>query len=308
MAPVFATMTGRAIGQAAVDPPSAPALDRGTPAAVSPDKLARVSIMTYNFTSRLKLEGQPPDPNRVLEVLDIGDYFADTYGVHNVELQHSHFASTETSYLKDFRARIERAKSRMTQINVEFGIMNLSAPDVVQREQEIDLTARWVDHAAILDCSRVMINQGALTTATLPAATAALRRMNEYAKSKGIRITVETREPRVSDVEPGTGLPLSAPGGPPAWELTKQLVVGSGTATNIDIGNISAPSQTSLHTVIRALLPTSSGNLHIKLSPNWDLASVIRYVNNDLAYAGLYSIEVNPPLIRGVYDTILANI
>jgi hypothetical protein len=31
-------------------------------------------------------------------------------------------------------------------------------------------------------------------------------------------------------------------------------------------------------------------------------------VNNDLAYQGLYSIEVNPSLIRGVYDTILANI
>jgi hypothetical protein len=179
---------------------------------------------------------------------------------------------------------------------------------VVLREQEIDLTARWVDHAAVLNCPRVMVNQGALTTATMPTATATLRRMNEYAKSKGVRITVETREPRVRDVEPGTGLPLSAPGGPPAWELTKQLVISSEAATNIDIGNITAPSQTSLHTVIQALLPTSSGNLHVKVSPNWDLATAIRYVNNDLAYKGLYSIEVSPPLIRGVYDTILANI
>jgi len=81
----------------------------------------------------------------------------------------------------------------------------------------------------------------------------------------------------------------------------RRLVVSSDTATNVDIGNISAPGQTSL-------LPTSSGNLHVKVSPNWDLATAIRYLNNDLAYRGLYSIEVNPPLIRGVYDTILANL
>src|ERR1017187_1535945 len=116
IAPVFAATTGRATGQAPADPPPAPALDKGTPAAVSPGKLARVSIMTYNFTSRLKLEGQPPHPDRVLEVFDIVDYFADTYGVHNVELQHSHFASTETSYLKDFRARIERSEEHTSEL------------------------------------------------------------------------------------------------------------------------------------------------------------------------------------------------
>ena len=36
--------------------------DRGKPAAVSPAKLERVSIMTYNFTSVMKLESQPASP------------------------------------------------------------------------------------------------------------------------------------------------------------------------------------------------------------------------------------------------------
>ena len=60
--------------------------------------------------------------------------------------------------------------------------------------------------------------------------------------------------------------------------------------------------------VIKALFPSSSGNMHMKLSPNWDLATAVRFTNSELGYKGLYSIEVNPPLIRGVYDTILANI
>ena len=112
--------------------------DRGKPAAASPAKLERVSIMTYNFTSVMKLESQPASPDRTLELFDIADMFADTYGVHNVEVQHSHLASTEADYLKELRARIEKAKSRMTQINVEFGPMTISAADPVQRNQAIE--------------------------------------------------------------------------------------------------------------------------------------------------------------------------
>jgi hypothetical protein len=290
-------------------------LDSGAPAKVGADKLARISIMTYNFTSRMRLEGQPPNPDRVLDLFDIPRMFADTYGVHNVELQHSHFASTETSYLNELRACVEKVGSRMTQINVEFGQMTISAADPVQRFQAIDLTMRWVDHAVVLNCPRVMINQGQLTPATLANATAALRLMSDFGKSKGVKIAVETRVvgqggrgQSDSPASPPPGLPLSAPGGPPAWELVRELVENTGTCSNVDIGNIMAPDQASLHMVVKGLFPTSSGNMHMKLSPNWDLAAVVRYTNYELGYKGLYSIEVSPPLIRGVYDTILANI
>ena len=297
-------------------------LDKGAPAAASAAKLARISIMTYNFTSRLKLEGQAPNPNRILDLFDIPQMFADTYGVHNVELQHSHFASTETSYLREFRDRIQKIRSTMTQINVEFGQTTLSAADPVQRDQAIDLTARWVDHAVILHCPRVMINQGQLTPATKANAAVALRRMTDYATPKGVKIAVETRvvgqggsgrgrgdtsAPATAPATP-SGLPLSAPGGPPAWELVKELVESTGAHSNVDIGNINAPDQASLHTVIKGLFPSNSGNMHMKLSPNWDLGTVVRFTNNELGYKGLYSIEVDSPLIRGVYETILANI
>jgi sugar phosphate isomerase/epimerase len=320
IAPALAAFPQRAVAQGAQD--LAAPLDKGAPAAVSAAKLARISIMTYNFTSRLKLEGQAQNPNRILDLFDIPRMFADTYGVHNVELQHSHFASTETSYLKELRAHIEEVKSRMTQINVEFGPMTVSAIDPVQRYQAIDLTMRWVDHAVILNCPRVMINQGQLTPATKANATAALRLMSDYARTKGVKISVETRDVGPAGgaggrgrgdnpgpaVAPAPSMPLSAPGGPPAWELVKEVVESSGTYSNVDIGNIRAPDQDSLHMVIKALLPSNSGNMHMKLSPNWDLATAVRFTNNELGYKGLYSIEVNPPLIRGVYDTILANI
>jgi hypothetical protein len=64
----------------------------------------------------------------------------------------------------------------------------------------------------------------------------------------------------------------------------------------------------ALHAAINGLFPSGSGNMHIKVSPNWDLATAIRFTNGDLGYKGLYSLEVDPSRIRSVMDTILASI
>jgi len=90
----------------------AQALDKGAPADLGTAKLARLSIMNYNCTPRRKLEGQSPNPNRILEVFDLPQYLVDTYGVRNVEMQHSHFASTDDSYLKDFRRALTKRNRR----------------------------------------------------------------------------------------------------------------------------------------------------------------------------------------------------
>jgi hypothetical protein len=284
-------------------------------------ELARISIMTLNFSSLLKLPGQVDSPARTLEIFDLPQMYADTYGVHNIEFQHSHIVSTEASYLKELRARIEKTKSAMTQINLEFGGMNISAADPVQRVQAIDLTKRWVDHAAILGCPRVMVNQGQPNQDNKSHAIATLKTMGDYAKSKGVKVSMETRgggggrrgggpggPPGAAGAPAAPPAPPPAPTGPPAWVLLKEIIEASGTYSNVDIGGVGAPNQEALHAAILALLPTSSGNMHIKLSPNWDLATAIKYTVQ-IGYTGLYSIELNGhEATRGVYNTILANI
>jgi hypothetical protein len=158
-----------------------------------PAKLERIAIMTLDFGALLKLPDQPASPTRTLEVFDIPEMLADVYGVHNVEFQHTHIASTERSYLQDLRARLDRSKSRMTNLNLEFGPVNVSAEDAAQRQQAVELTRQWVDHALVLGTPRVMINQGALTDETKVWAIPALREMGEYGRSKGVKISVETR-------------------------------------------------------------------------------------------------------------------
>src|SRR4051812_5257832 len=90
-------------------------------------KLGRIAMMTLNFTTLLKTPGQPPNPDRTLDFMDLPEMYADMYGVHNIELQHYHLASTELSYFRALRDRIDRARSRATQLVVEFGALNISA-------------------------------------------------------------------------------------------------------------------------------------------------------------------------------------
>src|SRR5689334_21555245 len=152
-------------------------------------KLDRIAIMSLCFSRVLKNTASPDVPSRTLEVMDLPDMIAERYGVHYVEMQHSHFLSTEPEYLNEFRMRLKKAKSRMNQINVEFGPLNISATEPVLRLETIDLTKRWIDHAVILGCPRIMVNQGTLAPDVRQASIDTLKTINAYAKTKKVYIT-----------------------------------------------------------------------------------------------------------------------
>jgi hypothetical protein len=89
--------------------------------------------------------------------------------------------------------------------------------------------------------------------------------------------------------------------------LLKEVIEKSNTYSNCDIGGVGAANQQALHDALQALLPTSSGQTHIKTSPNWDLATFVKFYEG-IGYKGLYTIEVTGhERIRPVYTTILEN-
>lgn len=276
--------------------------------------LDRISIMTLNFVNELKLPGQS-GPERTLDMLDIPQMYADTYNVHNIEFQFNHIPSTEKAYWDEMKARLVKTRSRITQFNLEFETRNITAESGSLRLEAIDLTKQWVDHAVYMGVPRVMVNQGAPSEANRSYGVETLKTMGEYAKSKGVKVSMETRGGggggRGRAGAPGQAAAAPAPVAPtgpiiPAVALLSEFIKASGTYSNVDIGGVGAPDQATLHKAIEILLPTSSGNMHIKTSPNWDLPTALKYVNNDLRYAGLFSIELRGhEATRRVYDTIL---
>jgi hypothetical protein len=148
--------------------------------------------MSLCFNSILKTPAQPDGPGRTLEIMDLGQMLADRYGVHNVEMQHAHFASTDAKYLKDFRDRLAKSKSRVTNINLEFGPVNISADDLMMRQQAVERTKLWIDYAVALGCPRIMVNQERPNEVNKPLAIAALNAMSD-GKSKKVMVAMEDR-------------------------------------------------------------------------------------------------------------------
>ena len=293
----------------------------GTPANVPAPKLARVSIMTLNFGNMLKFPWtQNPNENQTLSVFDLPQMYQDVYGVNHLEFQHSHLVDTsgnqqqrppDQDFFRQMRAKLDAAKVTATQVNIEIGtIPNLSGEE---RVKWMTSAKQWVDAAPIIGVKRLMLNQTGLIEENKANCISVWKEIQDYAKPKGIRISAETRGTGGGRRGGDAAQPPAQPADPraaarAAYTLLASVVEAAGAYSNVDIGNVGAPDQQTLHDAIKALYPTSSGNMHIKSSPNWDIGAAVHFTES-LGFRGHYSIEVNGhPAVRQVYDLILANV
>ncbi len=267
-------------------------------------KLARLAIMSLSFGSLLKNANAPDSPTRSLDLMDLGQMFADRYGVHNVELQHSYLPSTEKAWLEDFRARLAKTRSQVSNINLEFGgTMTASAESQVGRLQAIDLTREWIDHAATLGCPRVMVNQGALSEENEAIAVAALRAMGEYGRSKGVMVSLEPRGGGGGRRGSAPPAAAEAPASAPPYVLLAKVIKAAGIYANVDLANFG--SQEAQHAGMRALFPYTVGNTHMRLNPaQYDLPTALRMMREEFKYQGIYLIERGIPAGPDVYADI----
>jgi hypothetical protein len=286
------------------------------------DKLNRLSVMTYCFNDIVKDAGKPGDPARTLDILDAPQMIADRYGIHNVEFQHTHFASTDKAYLKEVRERLKKANSRMTQICLEFGSLNISAPQHYVRLETIDLTKNWIDYAAALGCPRVLVNQGSLAPEFVESATATVKVIGEYGKSRKVFVGLENRgggrRPEAAGAAGPAGgaaaaaaVPVRAnPNATAGWEVLVDVIKKGGVYANPDIGNF--PDNTARAAGLRAMYPLTSGNSHAHYAPERYSELEAITISKEAGYKGLYSIETgrnNGPdpyaAVQSVLDALL---
>ena len=277
-----------------------------------PAKLDRIAIMSLCFSSVLKSEAHPDDPKRTLELMDFPDMVAEHYGVHWVEMMHTHFPSTETEYLQEFRNRVAKAKSRINQIDLEFGPLNISTPDPVLRVETVDINKRWIDHAVTLGCPRVMVNQGTLAPEVRPHAIDTLKKINAYAKQKNVFVTMENRG--YGATSKGTLAPM-APGAPtpPSWDVVVEVIQAAGIHANPDVGNF--PDEETRAKALRIMYPLSSGSSHCHYNPErYDEGKALQ-IAREVGYKGLFSIEAaanNGPdpyvAVQTILDELLKDI
>jgi hypothetical protein len=304
---------------------------RGGPANVPPAKLARIAIMTLNHGSMLRLPWNTnPNPNQTLALLDLPQYYIDMYGVHDVEFQHGHVAqdtsNPDPAFFKELKEKFDAVGSRANQINIEIGTMAQLGPDGKAaalageaRANWLTTAKKWVDASPVLGIKRLMLNQGALTDDSKDGVISLWKELQDYARPKGIMISNETRGSGVPTPGGRGGAGQAPPPPPPdipeperlryVWGILNECIEKSGGYSNLDFGGAGRfRNQQQLHDAIKGMMKRSSGSMHIKSSPDWDIGKAVAFAES-IGFKGLYTIEVNPdPAIRIVYNTILANI
>jgi sugar phosphate isomerase/epimerase len=160
--------------------------------------MERIGMSTVMF--RTRFDASKPEnmerPENELTLLDIPEYFADRYKLHNLEFWSLHFESLSKAYLESLRKQIEQSRSRL--INIQFDgsqlegqqrqQYNLADLDEGRRSQSIVLVKKWIDVAVAVGSPAVRANAG---KGSPQAAIQSLKEINGYAIQKGIRLLVE---------------------------------------------------------------------------------------------------------------------
>jgi hypothetical protein len=105
---------------------------------------------------------------------------------------------------------------------------------------------------------------------------------------------------------------VGTPPGPgvPTWTLLAEVIEGAGAYSNVDVGGAAAANQEDLHACLKRMFPFTAGTMHTRVSQNWDLATAMKYLEKDLGYKGLYTIEANGGHqgTKAIYDVVVATL
>ena len=108
---------------------------RGGPANVPAAKLARIGIMSAESRQHAEaaVEHQSHSESDARADRSAAVPTSTSYGVHNVEFQHSHLAqdakNPDPAFFKELKAKFDAVGSRANQINIEIGTLAQMGPD-----------------------------------------------------------------------------------------------------------------------------------------------------------------------------------
>jgi len=159
-------------------------------------KLDRISLMTNDFDNILAeiWDRTKEVAPKELDMMDLPDAVADHLHLHNLEVCNINLLSMEPSYIQKFKARLQKAKSKVVDLVVEIdppetryrGHITVCSPDPAIRAQAIETTKKWIDIAAELGSPSIMPNQGQpFATADLTPAIEGLKALADYGKRRG---------------------------------------------------------------------------------------------------------------------------
>jgi sugar phosphate isomerase/epimerase len=164
--------------------------------------LERLAVASWSFRDHLDLpENRAKKSHSALVPLtDFATMVAERYKIHNVELLGQHMPSTTPAYLKELRAAVERAGSRVVNVPAG-GEASLYDPDTRKRAAAVEDGKKWVDVAIALNSPSVRLNISGVRGVKPDVALTAegLAAIARYGASKNVIVNLENDDPDTED-------------------------------------------------------------------------------------------------------------
>jgi sugar phosphate isomerase/epimerase len=138
--------------------------------------------------------------NQQMELKDFAAHVAEKFNVHHIEPWSPIFPSTDSKYLAQFRAAVEKAHSSVVDIAVDGGYSQYST-DAAVREKAVQATIHWIDVAAALASPsiRTHIDAAKDSQPDVGRASDTLARVAEYGAKKNVVVHLENDNPISED-------------------------------------------------------------------------------------------------------------
>lgn len=179
-------------------PVAVAAASSGAPQFYNTAKLFRVGVSSWSFRNYFSSTRAPgfDAPGPLITLLDFPQIVADRYQIHRLEFAAAHFASRESAYLVQLRRQMERARSRVVNIDVpgetEAG-GDLSSRDPAARHAAIAAVKQWIDAARALGAPAVSTDPGAVNPADLSPTLDSFRDLTAYGRLRRVDVLIGNR-------------------------------------------------------------------------------------------------------------------
>jgi len=155
----------------------------------------RLAVPSWPFRGYIEAPTNKWARDPKLPGMDLKDFAAmavKRFDVRNIEPLSDHFSSTEASYLREFRANVEKAGARV--INIPADLRNSFYDSVEARRQKaVGDGKKWIDVAVAIGSPSVRLHiAGAHNVKPDVARTAdSLKRVAEYGAQKNVLVNLE---------------------------------------------------------------------------------------------------------------------
>lgn len=236
----------------------------------------RIAVSSWSFHTFYERDRNNPE-KQLWDPRDFPEMIADRYHVHNVEMVLPHLGPIEPSLVRDFKARLAKAHSRVVNMPLDYAELwnkaSISSTDAAEREHAIGLYKKGIDAAAALECPSVRADPGTVNLDDPSITIESYKALAAYAGAKGIALVVENHG----------GIARNP-------ETLVTILKSAGVGALPDIGNF--PDEETRQRGLALMFPLAGSVAHAKMRDDMDFVRCLQ-IAKDAGFDGIWSVEAS---------------